>query len=156
VFIFALLFFLERKARSSVFLPVFYFLSTLPHELAHFVVALLLGGNPSFPNFIPRRANGVWILGQVKFYATPLNAFPAGMAPLLLLPLAVFVYLKLSFPVGEILTFFLIRGAFPSSQDVRVAFSFPLSAMLWIWIFVGVAYFFDEVQEFWHNLKKWE
>ncbi len=130
--IFALLFYLEDLARKSMLFPLFFFLPTLFHELAHFLVAFLLGGKPSFPNLIPRRERDTWILGSVKFYATPLNAFPSAMAPLLLLPASVMAYTNLPFGIREVVAWIFLKGAVPSPQDFRVAFSYFISALLWI------------------------
>ena len=130
--IFGALFLLEDVARRSILFPLFFFLPTLFHELCHFLVALFLGGRPSLPNLIPRKSGEVWVLGEVRFYATPFNAFPSAMAPLLLLPLSVLAYSYLPLGLREVTAWVFLKGALPSSQDVKVAFSYFTSAFLWI------------------------
>ena len=61
---------------------------TLAHELAHFIVALTLGAQPSFPSLIPVRTQRGWRLGAVSFRVGRLRALPIALAPLALLPLA--------------------------------------------------------------------
>jgi hypothetical protein len=61
---------------------------TALHELSHYVVALVLGGRPEFPSLVPQRVEGGWRLGHVRFRAGHLRAMFAGLAPLLLVPLA--------------------------------------------------------------------
>ena len=130
--IFAVLFWLERKARSGRFLPLFFFLSTIFHELAHFTVALLLGGRPSLPNLIPRRRGDMWILGEVRFYISPINAFPSATAPLLLFPLSILAYVYLPPVIREITAWVFLKGAIPSGHDFRVAFTYFVPAIMWI------------------------
>jgi hypothetical protein len=62
---------------------------TLAHELAHFIVALVLFAHPRFPSLIPiRMEHGGWRLGSVAFRADYARALPIAMAPLALAPLA--------------------------------------------------------------------
>jgi hypothetical protein len=61
---------------------------TLAHELAHFVVALVLGARPSFPSLVPIRTEHGWRLGSVTFRVGRLRALPIALAPFVLLPLA--------------------------------------------------------------------
>src|SRR4051812_2580581 len=61
---------------------------TFAHELAHFIVGLLLGARPSFPSLIPVRTQRGWRLGAVSFRVGRVRAMPIAIAPLLLLPLA--------------------------------------------------------------------
>ena len=62
---------------------------TLAHELAHFIVALVLFAHPRFPSLIPiRMEQGGWRLGSVAFRADYARALPIAMAPLVLAPLA--------------------------------------------------------------------
>jgi hypothetical protein len=62
---------------------------TLAHELAHFIVALVLFARPRFPSLIPIRAeHGGWRLGSVACHAGYVRAMPIAMAPLALAPLA--------------------------------------------------------------------
>src|SRR6185369_8396183 len=61
---------------------------TLAHELAHFVVAFVLGARPAFPSLLPVRTQRGWQLGSVQFRVGQARALPIAMAPLLLAPLA--------------------------------------------------------------------
>jgi hypothetical protein len=62
---------------------------TLAHELAHFIVALVLFAHPRFPSLIPvRMERGGWRLGAVAFRANFARAMPIAMAPMALAPLA--------------------------------------------------------------------
>lgn len=61
---------------------------TLMHELAHYLVALLLGARPDFPALVPQRTPHGWRLGSVAFRAGFLRAVPIVLAPFALLPLA--------------------------------------------------------------------
>lgn len=67
-----------------------YSLFTLPgtagHEAAHWLVAVVLGGRPSFPSLIPQRTRYGWRLGSVEFAAGFVRAVPIALAPLLLAP----------------------------------------------------------------------
>jgi hypothetical protein len=101
---------------------------TLAHELAHFLVALLLGANPSFPSLLPQRMEHGWRLGSVGFRAGLLRSVPIALAPLLLLPLALIwavafmapatgpVYFVQAWVVGALLS-----ASLPSSADFRIA-----------------------------------
>ena len=62
---------------------------TAVHEFSHYLVALCLGGTPSFPSLLPTRTEKGWRLGHVQFRAGHLRAMFVGLAPLLLAPLAV-------------------------------------------------------------------
>jgi hypothetical protein len=62
---------------------------TALHEFSHYLVALCLGGSPSFPSLLPvRTQGGTWHMGHVRFRAGHLRAMFVGLAPLLLAPLA--------------------------------------------------------------------
>lgn len=80
--------------------PLFFLFTaagTLCHELAHFLVGLVVGARPVSLTIIPRKAGGGgrqvhWQLGAVAFSRLRwYNAAPAALAPLLIvvLPLAV-------------------------------------------------------------------
>ena len=61
---------------------------TAVHEFSHYLVALCLGGRPSFPAFLPTRTETGWRMGQVRFRVGHVRALFVGLAPLLLAPLA--------------------------------------------------------------------
>jgi len=123
---------LRKRLRGSLLFPILYLPPTILHELSHFIVALLLGGKPSPPDIIPKRRGNLWILGSVRFVPTPLNAFPSSMAPVFLIPVSVLFFTCTPFPLNFLLAWFSLEGALPSRQDVRIAFSYPVSAVLWL------------------------
>jgi hypothetical protein len=87
----ALAFLLIRLARHAGMW--IYALVALPgtalHEFSHYLVALCLGGSPSFPSLLPvRTETGTWHLGHVHFRTGHVRAMFVGLAPLLLAPLA--------------------------------------------------------------------
>lgn len=61
---------------------------TIAHELAHYLVALVLGARPSPPSIIPERTKTGWRLGSVHFSAGIVRAVPIALAPLALAPLS--------------------------------------------------------------------
>ncbi len=70
---------------------------TVLHELAHWLTAMVLGGQPSSMSVVPVRAERGWRLGSVGMRRVRwFNALPIGMAPLLLAPLAVFALFRAS------------------------------------------------------------
>jgi hypothetical protein len=104
---------------------------TLAHELAHFVVALVLAADPQLPRLWPRRTERGWRLGSVAFRARWWRAGPIALAPLLLMPaslawLAVFVadarggWLALHAWIAGTL----LSAALPSRADLRIAAPF--------------------------------
>jgi len=101
---------------------------TFAHELAHFVVAFILGARPSFPSMIPIRTERGWRLGSVASRAGYARALPIALAPLLLAPLALWWAGRLLHPaswplyglhvwiVGALLT-----ASLPSATDFKLA-----------------------------------
>jgi hypothetical protein len=80
----ALLIWMFSSAHPFFF--VFTVAGTLCHELAHFLVGLLAGAEPTRFTIIPRRAGRTWELGSVTFANMRwYNAAPAALAPLLVL-----------------------------------------------------------------------
>ena len=64
---------------------------TFLHELSHWLVGMLLGGQPTPPSIVPVRTERGWRLGSVGLRRVRwFNALPIGLAPLLLAPLAAF------------------------------------------------------------------
>ena len=51
------------------------------HELSHWLVALLLGAKPSFPNIIPKREGSTWTLGSVRITPNILTRIPIALLP---------------------------------------------------------------------------
>ncbi len=114
------------------------FPGTVAHELAHFVVAFVLGARPAFPSLIPVRTQRGWQLGSVAFRVGHLRALPIAMAPLLLAPLAVWWAAALLHPALPPLYFLhvwivaaLFSASLPSRTDFRLALpAFGLLALL--------------------------
>ncbi len=101
---------------------------TLMHELAHFIVALLLRAQPRFPSLIPQRMVGGWRMGSVAFRAGPMRAAPIALAPLLLFPLAwwwtVAIMPRFSWPWLAATAWIagaLLSACLPSATDLRLA-----------------------------------
>ena len=101
---------------------------TLMHELAHFIVALLLRAQPEFPSLVPRRIAGGWRMGSVAFRAGPVRAAPIALAPLLLFPLAwwwtVAVMPRVTWPwlaAAAWIAGALLSACLPSPADLRLA-----------------------------------
>jgi len=106
---------------------------TVAHEMAHYLVALLLRANPSFPSFAPRRTEkGGWRLGSVRMPDHPIRAVPIALAPLLLIPVALWlaarelpprpldgVYVAWAWVCSAVLS-----ASLPSRQDWAVAAPF--------------------------------
>jgi hypothetical protein len=103
---------------------------TIAHELAHWMMAKLFGGQPQPPSFTPHTEGRRWTLGHVvirkpRWYNLPQIA----LAPLLLLPLAVLLYrywLRF-YPLtvwqhwlGLYLLAVLLRSALPSLEDIHL------------------------------------
>ena len=101
---------------------------TLAHELCHFIAGLLLGAQPVSLNVLPRRLGQQrWQFGEVRFTRLRWwNKVPVGLAPLLLLPLAAWLFwFSLTWPVlswgclgASLLAVQFTIAAWPSGQDL--------------------------------------
>ena len=101
---------------------------TLAHELAHFLVALLLGAQPSFPSLVPQRSAHGWRLGSVAFRAGPLRSVPIALAPFALAPLALWWAAHFlpgagwpGYGVHAWVVGALLSACLPSSADFKIA-----------------------------------
>jgi hypothetical protein len=101
---------------------------TVAHELAHFVVAFVLGARPAFPSLLPVRTPRGWQLGSVQFRVGHARALPISMAPLLLAPLALWWASALLHPALSPLYFVhvwivaaLVTASLPSTTDFKLA-----------------------------------
>lgn len=101
---------------------------TLAHELAHFLVALMLAAKPSFPSLVPKRGEHGWRLGSVAFRAGILRSVPIALAPLALLPLGlaygVAFLAPAAWPLAALhawITAALLSACLPSRADFRIA-----------------------------------
>ena len=143
VFITILILKMKEISKVNIYLSgIVYFLGTFFHELAHYIIAIIttfrLPGRISlFPKYEIVNGRRVIALGYVEVKNSSLNilnAFPIGMAPLLLLYLAYidskyfFIYYGIWFEVGiiaYILQSFLmatvIINSVPSRADLILA-----------------------------------
>ena len=134
---------MKEISKVNIYLSgIVYFLGTFFHELAHYIIALIttfrLPGRISlFPKYEIVNGRRVIALGYVEVKNSSLNilnAFPTGMAPLLLLYLAYivskyfFIYYGIWFEVGIIayilqsfLMATLIINSVPSRADLILA-----------------------------------
>jgi hypothetical protein len=122
---------------------------TAVHELAHFVVAFVLGARPSFPSLVPTRTERGWRLGEVRFRPGHLRAMFVGLAPVLLAPLALWwattILAHASWPIYILHAWIvaaLLSACWPSATDWRLAFPaiavLLLLALLVGWYYVSV------------------
>lgn len=141
-------------ARARKWLPITAILAlpgTILHELAHVCVGLLAFARPTSVSLWPRRERGQFVLGEVGFRSVGyFNGAPVALAPLLLLPLAAWLFLGtvhawggnlLSWATDGYLTAVLLRASIPSSADVRVA---ALSIMAYAILCTGIGYLLSE------------
>jgi hypothetical protein len=112
------------------------FFTTLPHEISHYIVALLLGGRPQGISLIPKKVETsnytYWTFGSVTAQTNKFTGFFVGIAPAIYLVASYFVakYYFYYYPaeLKEIVLFFfiewiLIENGIPSKEDLKIAFS---------------------------------
>ena len=115
---------------------------TLAHELAHFIVALVLFAHPRFPSLIPiRMEHGGWRLGSVAFRADYARALPIAMAPFALAPLALwwagtFLHAALwpLYGLHAWLVAAMLTASMPSPTDFKLA----LPALIALTVVAGI------------------
>lgn len=124
--------------------------ATLLHESCHLLVAWVTGGRPRGFSLVPRRETArtawgrkhtVWVLGSVTIGRPgPVASLPSGLAPLLLLPGAWWLFSRWPAWFPHTISFALLRGvavyacvagAPPSRRDFRVACSSPAGLALY-------------------------
>jgi hypothetical protein len=118
---------------------------TFAHELAHFIVALVLGARPSPPSLVPVRTPQGWRLGSVAVRVGYARALPIALAPLLLAPLALwwaaaFLH-STSWPLYGLHVWIiaaLLTASLPSAADLKLALP-ALCILLAIAAIAGVA-----------------
>lgn len=137
--------------RGSLFLIISNLPSTILHELAHFIVALLLGGTPTGFSIWPQRQNGRWRLGSVTAHLTICSAAPTALAPLLWLLPGYLIVTQGTEAFGASLrsqvqiylaAYICLAAAVPSRQDIKVLLSNPLSILCWsalLWLAYTIA-----------------
>ncbi len=140
---FVLLFYLLR--RSVLLLSLAAFPGTLLHELLHFVVGLLLWGRPSGFSVLPRRVSRGVALGSVRFANVRwYNGCFIGLAPLLLLPLALWLLagrlhaLQALHPQALAWSYrraTLVDASLPSWPDLKIA-----AASSWLMLLAAAMY----------------
>ena len=121
------------SARSSLWgLAVLVLPGTFAHELAHFIVGLMLGAKPSGFSLQPQRRAKAWRLGAVTFRRVGvLNGAFIALAPLALLPLGWLCLMHLSVPawaaahwtawfVAGYLNATLFYACLPSRTDIKL------------------------------------
>ena len=110
-------------AYAAIALP-----GTFAHEMAHYLVALLLFAKPDFPSLVPQRTLHGWRLGSVTFRAGMARALPIALAPFALMPLALWWAATLLAPAEGALYYLhawiaaaLVSASLPSSADFKLA-----------------------------------
>jgi len=108
----------------------------LAHELAHFLVALLLRGRPEAPKVYPVETDDGWTLGSVAFTPNWWNGSFVALAPMLLVPLTYALYrlAEAASPLQQF-AFGYIAGAclfaaLPSRTDMAIAFRYPAGTLV--------------------------
>ena len=140
LFIYYIFYNIAKKLRKKFLFFIFVLPGTIMHELAHFIMAILLNGKPSSFSLIPKKENNSYTLGSVScknitFY----NALFIGLAPLVLIPLSLFFgYLSINelmkfinntsdynalsmYFVYTYLLFIALVSAMPSDADIKAA-----------------------------------
>ena len=134
---------------------------TFAHECSHWLVGVLLNGQPSRFTLVPRKEGRGWVMGSVGFsHVRWYNAFFIGLAPLLLLPLAYGLSVWrlgqwLGFRWQELLAVYLIANlvyaATPSWQDLKIAVRSPVGWVLLagglLWASHAYGYFHSSTSE---------
>ena len=120
---------------------------TMAHELAHFVVAFVLGARPAFPSLLPVRTQRGWRLGSVTFRVGRARALPIAMAPLVLAPLALWWAAVVLHPAQPPLYFLhvwivaaLFSASLPSTTDFKLALP-ALGVLALLAVITAVAWF---------------
>lgn len=133
---------LKYKTYTSIYLSALVNIpGTFLHEMSHFIVGLLLNAHPTRFDLFPKKQGDSYVMGSVSFRNTKFyNALPAALAPLLLLIVGYYFnrwfFLNvevtyISYILYILLQTVIIENAVPSSQDFKVAFSYPLGLLLY-------------------------
>ncbi len=140
VFLIAFVALAKLSARILPIYILFVLPGTLAHELSHWCVALVTNAQPKLPSILPRRTKAGWLLGQVVF-SNPCwyNTALVTLAPLMLLPLAVWVYvdeialLPLISVWHWLALYVAVAAAFstlPSATDIRLAWQYSALVLI--------------------------
>src|ERR1700726_4628455 len=140
---------LLRAVRNSMWrIALLSLPGTIAHELAHFVVGLLLLAKPRGFSIWPKTQSHTWKLGSVSFGNIGLlNGAFVAFAPLLLLPIAWLCLVHVLLPLWNdsrwgwwllagYLTATALFAALPSLQDIRLGarsllFYVVIGALVW-------------------------
>lgn len=141
-------------SKNFILYSLFNLPGTILHELMHFIVGLILFATPKGFSLIPRRIGDSITMGSVSFVGLTLfNRIPVAMAPILLLPISIYLiesFSNILIPMDiNISTFILsmffgyilyviILSSIPSTTDFKVAFQ----SLLFIPIILLIAYIF--------------
>lgn len=122
---------------------------SLAHELAHYLTALALGGQPSGFTIWPEiDKDKRWVFGSISFRPTMLSALPTTLAPLLWLPVGGLLLLsRVELAQGSLeklclvylVAYVCIAASIPSFMDIKVAVTNPMSVMFWGGIYWGAS-----------------
>lgn len=114
---------------------------SLAHELAHYLTALALGGQPSGLTVWPKFGKDKrWVFGSISFRPTMLSALPTTLAPLLWLPVGGLLLLSrvelAQSSLEKLCLIYLaayvcIAASMLSLMDIKVAVTNPMSVIFW-------------------------
>ena len=120
---------------------------TFLHEAAHYGFALLLDGSPGTFSILPTWSGGQMnTLGHITFHPNWYNAATVGLAPLLVLPASIWLMVwgsTRSLKLNVVCIYAAACGFYsstPSSADLNIAFSQPLSLLVAVPILLGSVY----------------
>ena len=147
ILVLAITFVIAQYLHGTAYSTGLYALVTLPgtffHELAHFLTAAAMDGNPGNFNLIPSGNT----LGSVTFSPNLYNAAPVGLAPFLLAPFTAFAAAlaarsnnPLKIVGGGYLAACSWVACTPSPQDFGIAASVPTSWPVAIFFLGAVTY----------------
>ena len=121
------------------------FPGTLLHEFLHFIAGLITFGRPTGFSVIPRRVARGYALGSVRFaHVRWYNAWLIGLAPLLLLPMALSLLVWRvqglhGWVAAEFLWAYLLAtlvyASMPSWPDIKIA-----AVSFWLLVFAAAVY----------------
>jgi len=125
---------------------------TAAHEFCHWLVGLVLGARPSFPNIVPERSGNAWRLGSVRSSPNILTLIPIAIAPIVLLPIGIwYATVVLVSATGwwwlfhGWITSTMLAASLPSRQDWSIAMPAIIGAMLLLFVLQEVSAFRLEI-----------
>lgn len=143
--------FSEDAARSLGVYALVTLPGTFGHELMHYLAALASNGHPTGFSIIPQGNT----LGHVMVQPNAYNAALIGSAPILLAPLTFLCMVLAARSPGVVRTLTLSYVAaccwaacIPSSQDMRIAWSYPTSWVIAVPVILLTSWFFHQLGSF--------